>query len=164
MLKITSARVIVTCPGRNFVTLVVETADGVRGVGDATLNGRELAVASYLSDHVIPCLIGRDAHRIEDVWQYLYRGAYWRRGAVTMSAIAAVDMALWDIKGKVLNTPLYNLLGGKSRDGVLVYSHANGGDIAETIDSVQRHVEMGYLAVRAQSGIPGVAYTSGIPK
>ena len=98
MLKIVSAKVIVTCPGRNFVTLKIETADGLTGIGDATLNGRELAVASYLTDHVIPCLIGRDAHAIEDTWQYLYRGAYWRRGPVTMSAIAAVDMALWDIK------------------------------------------------------------------
>ena len=126
MLKITSARVIVTCPGRNFVTLKIETGDGVRGVGDATLNGRELAVASYLTDHVIPCLIGRDAHRIEDIWQFLYRGAYWRRGPVTMSAIAAVDMALWDIKGKVAGLPLYQLLGGACREGVMVYGHANG--------------------------------------
>ena len=76
MAKIRSARVIVTCPGRNFVTLRIETEDGVTGLGDATLNGRELSVASYLTDHVIPCLIGRDAHRIEDVWQYLYKGTY----------------------------------------------------------------------------------------
>jgi len=94
MLKIYAARVIVTCPGRNFVTLKIETSDGVTGLGDATLNGRELALASYLNDHLIPCLIGRDAHRIEDTWQFFYRGAYWRRGPVTMAAIAAVDMAL----------------------------------------------------------------------
>ena len=80
MAEIISARVIVTCPDRNFVTLRIETADGTTGIGDATLNGRELAVVSYLQDHVIPCLIGRDAHRIEDIWQYLYKGAYWRRG------------------------------------------------------------------------------------
>src|SRR6202522_3223801 len=100
MPKIAAARVIVTCPGRNFVTLRIETADGIHGLGDATLNGRELAVASYLTDHLVPCLIGRDAHQIEDTWQYFYRGAYWRRGPVTMSAIAAVDVALWDIKAK----------------------------------------------------------------
>src|SRR5471030_3428961 len=98
MLKITGAKVIVTCPGRNFVTLKIETRSGVFGLGDATLNGRELAVAAYLQEHVAPTLIGRDADRIEDTWQYFYRGAYWRRGPVTMSAIAAVDMALWDIK------------------------------------------------------------------
>ena len=63
-MKITSARVVVTCPGRNFVTLVIETDEGLTGIGDATLNGRELAVASYLTDHVIPCLIGRDPARI----------------------------------------------------------------------------------------------------
>src|SRR5882762_9879728 len=129
MLKIVSAKVIVTCPGRNFVTLKIETADGVSGIGDATLNGRELAVASYLTDHVIPCLIGRDAQRIEDTWQYLYRGAYWRRGPVTMSAIAAVDTALWDIKGKVAGLPVYQLLGGASRESVMVYGHANGKTI-----------------------------------
>src|SRR5213075_633907 len=133
MLEITSARVIVSCPGRNFVTLKIETQDGVTGVGDATLNGRELAVAAYLTDHVIPCLIGRDAHRIEDIWQFLYRGAYWRRGPVTMSAIAAVDMALWDIKGKAANLPLYQLLGGACREGAMVYGHANGRDVDETI-------------------------------
>src|SRR6185369_15789680 len=119
-MKISNARVIVTSPGRNFVTLKVETDDGLTGIGDATLNGCELAVASYLTDHVIPVLIGRDAHRIEDTWQYLYRGAYWRRGPVTMTAIAAVDMALWDIKGKVAGLPVYQLLGGASRDAVLV--------------------------------------------
>src|SRR5579863_2701605 len=67
-LRIAKAKVIVTSPGRNFVTLKIETADGLYGLGDATLNGRELAVASYLSDHVIPTLIGRDAHQIEDIW------------------------------------------------------------------------------------------------
>src|SRR5690606_13403812 len=112
--------------GRNFVTLKIETDEGLTGIGDATLNGRELAVASYLTDHVIPCLVGMDPQRIEDVSQYLYRGAYWRRGPVTMSAIAAVDTALWDIKGKLAGMPLYQLLGGRSRDRVLVYGHANG--------------------------------------
>src|SRR5260370_23001377 len=97
-MKITDAKVIVCSPGRNFVTLKITTEDGIHGLGDATLNGRELAVASYLSDHVIPLLIGRDARRIEDIWQYLYKGAYWRRGPVTMASISAVDTALWDIK------------------------------------------------------------------
>src|SRR3954463_853267 len=133
--KIERARVVVTSPGRNFVTLKIETDEGVYGVGDATLNGRELAVAAYLQDHVVPCLIGRDPHRIEDVWQFLYRGAYWRRSPVTMSAIAAVDTALWDIKGKVAGLPLYQLLGGASRASVMVYGHANGDSIEETIDA-----------------------------
>jgi mannonate dehydratase len=164
MLKIESARVIVSSPGRNFVTLKIETKDGLYGVGDATLNGRELAVASYLEDHLVPCLIGRDAHRIEDIWQFFYRGAYWRRGPVTMSAIAAVDMALWDIKAKAAGMPLYQLLGGASRDGVLVYCHANGRTIAETIEDALKYKEMGYKAIRLQSGVPGLKSTYGVPK
>ena len=116
-MNIVDGKVIVCSPGRNFVTLKLTTEDGISGLGDATLNGRELAVASYLTDHVVPLLIGRDARRIEDIWQYLYKGAYWRRGPVTMSAIAAVDTALWDILGKSLNVPVYQLLGGASRDG-----------------------------------------------
>ena len=164
MLKIESAKVIVTCPARNFVTLKIETKDGIYGLGDATLNGRELAVASYLTDHVIPCLIGRDAHRIEDIWQYLYRGAYWRRGPVTMSAIAAVDMALWDIKAKVAGLPLYQLLGGASRDGVMVYCHANGKTIEETIEDARQFMAKGFKAVRLQSGVPGLKSTYGVSK
>ena len=161
-MKITNARVIVCSPGRNFVTLKIETDEGLTGIGDATLNGRELAVVSYLTEHVIPCLIGRDAHQIEDIWQYLYRGAYWRRGPVTMSAIAAVDTALWDIKAKAANMPLYQLLGGKSRTGVMVYGHANGNDIEHTVDEVLRYKEMGYHAVRAQSGVPGLEKVYGV--
>lgn len=163
-MKITGARVIVTCPGRNFVTLKIETDQGLTGIGDATLNGRELAVGAYLTDHVIPNLIGRDAHRIEDIWQFFYRGAYWRRGPVTMSAIAAVDTALWDIKAKAAGLPLYQLLGGRSRDGVLVYGHANGGDIPSTVDEVGRYMEMGYRAIRAQCAVPGVKGTYGVAK
>ena len=164
MLKIVSARVIVTCPGRNFVTLKIETSDGLAGVGDATLNGRELSVASYLTDHVIPCLIGRDAHAIEETWQYLYRGAYWRRGPVTMSAIAAVDMALWDIKAKAAGLPLYQLLGGRCRDGAMVYAHANGATIEETIEQAQSYLALGYKAIRLQSGVPGLKSTYGVSK
>jgi len=164
MSEIVSARVIVTCPGRNFVTLKIETKDGISGLGDATLNGRELAVASYLADHVVPCLIGRDAHRIEDIWQYLYRGAYWRRGPVTMTAIAAVDMALWDIKAKVAGLPLYQLLGGASREGVMVYGHANGQSIDDTIEAARHYVSLGYKAVRLQCGVPGLPSTYGVSK
>jgi mannonate dehydratase len=163
-MKITNATVNVCSPQRNFVTLKMETDEGLYGLGDGTLNGRELAVVSYLTEHVIPCLIGRDPYQTEDIWQYLYRGAYWRRGPVTMAAIGAVDMALWDIKGKALNTPVYNLLGGRSRNGVMVYAHANGADIEHTIDAVAREIDRGYLAVRAQSGIPGLDSTYGVAK
>ena len=161
---ITGAKVIVTSPGRNFVTLKIETDEGIYGLGDATLNGRELSVASYLTDHVIPCLIGRDAHRIEDVWQYLYKGAYWRRGPVTMSAIAAVDTALWDIKGKIAGLPVYQLLGGASREGVMVYGHANGTSIEDTIKVALDYQAQGYKAIRLQCGVPGMASTYGVSK
>src|SRR6201999_3727763 len=164
VLKIVSARVIVSSPGRNFVTLKIETSDGVTGIGDATLNGRELAVASYLNDHLIPSLIGRDAHAIEDTWQFFYRGAYWRRGPVTMSAIAAVDMALWDIKAKVAGLPLYQLLGGKCRDGAMVYCHANGNTIDDTIAQAKSYLALGYKAIRLQAGVPGLKSTYGVSK
>jgi mannonate dehydratase len=163
-MRITSARLIVCSPDRNFVTLKIETDEGIYGLGDATLNGRELAVASYLEEHVLPCLIGRDPFAIEDIWQYLYRGAYWRRGPVTMTAISAVDVALWDIKGKALRTPVYNLLGGRSRQGVLVYAHANGADIPSAVESTKKLIGEGYLAVRVQCGVPGVASSYGVPK
>jgi mannonate dehydratase len=161
-MKIVDARVIVTCPGRNFVTLKITTDEGVTGVGDATLNGRELAVAHYLSDHVVPALIGRDPARIEDTWQYLYKGAYWRRGPVTMSAIAAVDTALWDIKGKVAGLPVYQLLGGRSRAGATVYGHASAATVDDVLSAVARYVEDGYRAVRVQTGVPGLSGVYGV--
>ena len=161
-MKIKAAKVIVTCPGRNFVTLKIETDEGIHGIGDATLNGREQAVVAYLQDHVVPCLRGRDPRQIEDMWQFLYRGAYWRRGPVTMTAIAAVDTALWDIKAKLAGMPLYQLLGGPSRRGVMVYGHANGRDIEEACDEVAGYLDLGYLAVRVQCGIPGLPSTYGV--
>ncbi|WP_448501655.1 D-mannonate dehydratase ManD [Sphingomonas sp.] len=164
MPRIIAARVIVTCPGRNFVTLKIECDDGTTGVGDATLNGREMAVAAYLADHVVPCLIGRDAHRIEDIWQFLYKGAYWRRGPVTMTSIAAVDMALWDIKGKIAGLPVYQLLGGAARESVMVYGHANGATIDDTIEAALEYQAQGYKAIRLQCGVPGMASTYGVSK
>jgi mannonate dehydratase len=163
-MKITDAKVIVCSPGRNFVTLKLTTNEGLTGVGDATLNGRELAVASYLTDHVCPLLIGLDPHRIEDIWQYLYKGAYWRRGPVTMGAIAAVDTALWDIKGKAAGLPVYQLLGGRSRERVMVYGHANAETIPEVLDEVAAFREQGYEAIRVQTGIPGLDAVYGVSK
>jgi mannonate dehydratase len=162
MSRIVEARVIVTCPGRNFVTLKLACEDGTTGVGDATLNGRELAVEAYLREHVCPMLIGREAGAIEDTWRYLYNGAYWRRGPVTMTAIAAVDSALWDIKGKRAGMPVYELLGGRCRTGVTVYGHAQGGSAEEILESVRGYAEEGYQAVRVQAAIPGLASTYGV--
>ncbi|MBO0869217.1 MAG: D-galactonate dehydratase family protein, partial [Micromonosporaceae bacterium] len=159
---IESAEIVVTSPDRNFVTLRLTTDEGLVGLGDATLNGRELAVVSYLKDHVAPLLIGRDAHAIEDTWQLLYRGAYWRRGPVTMAAISAVDVALWDLKAQKAGMPLYQLLGGASRAGLLAYGHASGRDVPELFDSIRRHQEQGFRAIRVQVGVPGLSAIYGL--
>jgi mannonate dehydratase len=159
---IRSAEVVVASPGRNFVTLLVTTDEGLVGLGDATLNGRELAVAAYLREHVVPLLVGRDAHAIEDTWQLLYRGAYWRRGPVTMSAIAAVDVALWDLLAQRAGLPLYQLLGGASRTGLLAYGHAGGRDLPELFDSIRAHRDEGFRAIRVQTGVPGIDSLYGV--
>ena len=161
-LKITEIKVFVCSPGRNFVTVKVVTDAGIYGLGDATLNGREMAVATYLEEHIAPCLIGRDAHNIEDIWQYLYKGVYWRKGAVNMAAIAAIDMALWDIKGKAANMPVYQLLGGKSRQAVTLYAHASGDTIEDTLHKTQTLIDQGFKAVRLQCAIPGLNVTYGV--
>jgi mannonate dehydratase len=162
MTTIERAEVLVTSPGRNFVTLRITTSDGVTGLGDATLNGRELAVVAYLKEHVAPLLVGRDPQNIEDTWQYLYRGAYWRRGPVTMAAIAAVDVALWDIKGKVAGLPVYQLLGGASRRGALAYGHASGSDLPSLFTSIRNHLDQGFKAIRVQTGVPGLGQVYGV--
>ncbi|WP_028044875.1 D-mannonate dehydratase ManD [Cellulomonas sp. URHE0023] len=161
-MKIERAEVIVTSPGRNFVTLRLTTSDGVVGLGDGTLNGRELAVVSYLRDHVVPLLVGREADTIEDTWQYLYRGPYWRRGPVTMAAIAAVDMALWDILGKRTGVPVYQLLGGRSRRGALAYGHASGTTVEALFTAIRNQLDHGFRAVRIQVGVPGLGKVYGV--
>ncbi len=160
-MRITSIQIIVCCPGRNFVTVKICTDESLTGIGDATLNGREKAVYAYLQDHLVPLLIGRDPQRIEDTWQYLYRGACWRRGPVTMAAIAGIDMALWDIKAKAASMPLYQLLGGASRDRLLCYTHAQGADIGEAVEAAARRVDEGYRAIRLQVGVPGLTNVYG---
>src|SRR3989442_3693907 len=117
-MRITDVKVIVTCPGRIYVFVKILTDEpGLYGIGDATLNGRELAVASALKDHIVPLLIGRDPDRIEDIWQYLFRGTYWRGGPGFMTALAGIDVAPLDIKGKRAGMPLYSLLVGRTRHG-----------------------------------------------
>ncbi len=163
-MKITGAKVIVCCPSRNFVTLKIETEAGIHGLGDATLNGRELAVVAFLEQHCIPALVGRDARNIEDIWNYFYRGVYWRRGPVSMTALSAIDVALWDIKGKALDTPIYNLLGGRSRDRILVYAHATGNSVEGALESVAAAAAQGYRAIRVQAAVPGLEDAYGVEK
>jgi mannonate dehydratase len=159
-MKITDAKVFVGGPGKNYVTLKIMTDQGVYGLGDATLNNRETLPAAYLQDYLIPALIGMDPRNSEDIWQFLYRGAYFRRGPIAMAAYGAIDMALWDIKGKLANMPLYQLFGGKSRDGALVYAHATGADLEDLMESISHYIALGYKAVRVQCGIPGMPSAS----
>lgn len=160
-MAIAKAEVFVTSPGRNFVVSRITTTDGVVGLGDATLNGKELATAAYLKS-IIPFLIGKNEDNIEDIWQYLYKGAYWRRGPVTMASISAVDVALWDIKAKKAGVPLYDLLGGASRRGLLVYAHASGVDYPSLYDSIDSYLDKGFKAVRVQFALPGIPSTYGV--
>ncbi len=155
-MRIKDIKIIVASPGRNFVTVKIITDAGLYGIGDATVNGRELAVAAYLTEHVIPILIGREPHKIEDIWQYLYKGAYWWRGPITMAAISGIDIALWDIKARAATIPLYQVLGGASRDKVMIYQHVGGMDISETVEGVIAQREKGLQAIRAQVSIPGL--------
>lgn len=162
-MKITEVRTIVTCPGRNYVCVKILTDEpGLYGVGDATLNGRELAVAATLVEHIAPLLVGRDPRQSEDIWQYLFRGTYWRGGPVLMTALAGIDMALWDIKGKMANLPLYQLFGGKTRDGALCYTHAGGRDLVECEDRVRQAMERGFQVARAQVQVPKAIGTYGV--
>jgi mannonate dehydratase len=161
--KITNVKVVVTCPGRNYVLVKIATDEpGLYGWGDATLNGRELAVATALEQHIAPLLIGRDPDRIEDIWQYLFRGTYWRGGPVLMTALAGVDLALWDIKGKRAGLPVYSLLGGKTREGALAYTHCGGEDFQEVADQVRAAQQRGFKAIRVQVAIPGNVGTYGV--
>lgn len=159
---ITDVDVVVCSPGRNYVTLRLGTADGLVGWGDATLNGRELAVVAYLRDHVAPLLLGKDSSHIGDLWQYLYRGPYWRRGPVTMAAISSVDQALWDIQGKAAGMPVFQLLGGRARERLMTYPHASGHTVEDATASIAAKLEEGYAAVRVQASVPGLPSTYGI--
>ncbi|SQA83796.1 galactonate dehydratase [Citrobacter freundii] len=145
----------VTCPGRNFVTLKITTEDGITGLGDATLNGRELSVASYLKDHVCPQLIGRDAHRIEDIWQFFLQ----RRVLASWAGHHVGDFrsgyGIVGHQAKAANMPLYQLLGGASREGVMVYCHTTGHTVDDVLEDYARHKEMGFKAIRVQCGRTG---------
>lgn len=158
-MKITGLDVFITCPVRtNYVIVKILTDEpGLFGLGNGTLMGGELALATMIEQHLAPRLIGRDPDRIEDTWQLLQRATYWRGGRAVAAALAAIDLALWDLKGKRYGAPLYSLLGGKCREGVLAYGHATGRTIDETVESVLRYRERGCKAIRAQVATPGYA-------
>jgi mannonate dehydratase len=157
--KIRDVTVIATAPaGLRLVVVKVQTdQDGLYGYGCATFTQRADLIVAAAERYLKPLLIGQPADRIEDLWQAMYNSSYWRNGPVLNNAISGVDQALWDIKGRQAGMPVYELLGGKCREAAMIYSHAAGKEISETLDNARKLMGQGIKAVRLQVGIPGMA-------
>lgn len=157
--KIRDISVIATQPaGVRLIVVKVQTdQDGLYGYGCATYTQRADLVVPAVEKYLKPLLLGRPTDGIEDLWQAMYNSSYWRNGPVLNNAISGVDQALWDIKGRQAGMPVYELLGGKCRRGALIYSHASGREIPETIDQARKLMAQGIKAVRLQVGVPGMA-------
>lgn len=154
-LTIQDVKVITTSAGGRYrwVFLKIITSEpGLYGIGTANNNYQITAVIAALENHLKPWLIGKDPDRIEDLWQSAQMRTYWRNGPVNNNVLAAMDMALWDIKGKRTGLPVYSLLGGKARDGVPLYDHQGGKTKEECLDTLQKSLANGYRHVRIQYG------------
>lgn len=159
-MNITDVQVTVTNPskgaGGNFVLVkIITDQPGLHGWGDCTCTGSELGVAKFLEEHMRPGLPGRNPMQLEDLWQTLFFLPYCRSGTMHMSAISGIDMALWDIKGKVAGLPVYELPGGRSRNGLLTYSNASGRTFEEVEENVRKLMARGYKVIKAQVSAPG---------
>src|SRR3954454_2497500 len=156
-LRITRVRPICTAPdGIRLVVVKVETSEpGLYGLVCATFTQRPLSVVSAVEDYLEPFLIGKDPSAIEDIYQTAYLSSYWRSGPVLNNALSGVDMALWDIKGKLANMPVYQLLGGKCRVAAPLYAHASGSSFEEVEDKARAFMERGFRHVRCQVAVPG---------
>src|SRR5579859_5158395 len=163
--KIKDIHVIATAPAglRLVVVKITTDQDGLYGYGCGTFTQRADLVVAAVEKYLKPFLIGRPTDAIEDLWQAMYNSSYWRNGPVLNNAISGVDQALWDIKGRQAGMPVYELLGGKCRRGAMIYSHASGREIPETIDQAQGLMAQGIKAVRLQVGVPGMAAYGAAP-
>ncbi|MEZ4529546.1 MAG: enolase C-terminal domain-like protein [Thermomicrobiales bacterium] len=157
--RIRDLNVILTAPdGIRLVIVKVETSEpGLYGLGCATFTQRPMAVVEAIEHYIKPMAIGRDVHDIEDLFQTGYLSSYWRSGPVLNNALSGLDMALWDIKGKLAGMPVYQLFGGKSRRAANVYVHASGNDFAEVEESAREFWEQGYRYIRCQVAVPNSA-------
>ncbi len=154
-LTIRNVRPIATSGGRGYqwVFVKVETSEpGLYGIGSASNVNNALSVATAIEKHYAPFWVGKDVARVEDLWQNTHTRGYWRNGTIHNNVLSAIDMALWDIKGKRAGMPVYDLLGGKARDAVPMYAHADGRSMDEVADNVKRYMDEGYRHVRAQMG------------
>ena len=142
---------------RLCVVKIVTDQPGLYGYGCATFTQRADLIAPAVEKYLKPLLLNHPVDRIEDTWQMAYDSSYWKNGPVENNAISGVDQALWDIKGRMANMPVYELLGGKVREGADLYGHAEGAEIANTIDSAKRFIAQGFRHVRVQVGVPGMA-------
>ncbi len=168
-LKITDVQVLVTNPMQsaagNFVLVKVLTnQDGLYGWGDATCTGSELGVAKFLEEHLRAAILGRNPMRLEELWQTLFFLPYYRSGSVHMSALSGIDMALWDIKGKVAGLPVYELLGGKTRDRLLTYRSVGGRNYQDVEEGVRRLMADGYKVIKVQVSAPGLESGYAVPQ
>ncbi len=156
-ITIKDVKTILTQPwhSRLIVVKIITSEPGLYGLGCATFTQRFHAVQAAIEKHLKPFLIGRDVHKIEEIWQMSMVNGYWRNGPVLNNAISGVDMALWDIKGKLAGMPVYQLLGGKCREAAAVYVHADGRDPQEVAANIRDFMDAGYRYVRAQMGLYG---------